>query len=193
METAKLPRYEEAVECFKAIGVPISVSEGQGILAGCLCVNENYQMHTWVGLLFADEEQELDDALFADKSQAVLKQLFLATKQGFNNELDYPMLLPSEESALSVRTDQLGEWCHGFVSGLALSGCYINQGSKSESAEVLQDLIEISKVSAEDAAEEEQASAYDDVVKYVQGAVLLMHRALWVKNKNLESGIVTAH
>lgn len=175
--TMQLPAFEEMRACFSAIGCVFNPSEAHGLLAGIMCGNDEYTIQEWLGLLSDEEPIKLSDC--SEAEQLLLERVYILTHQVVAELAeDFEVLLPHKDSKLADRSKALGLWCHGFVSGLALTGCYINIDSSQESAEAFQDLIEISRINMSLNGTEEEENAFAEIKSYVQVASMLIYRSL---------------
>ncbi len=89
---------------------------------------------------------------------------------------DFQPLL-SDETALSERALALGQWCQGFLYGLANTTRrdLLEQG---ELGEVLQDFAQISQAARGEEESEVAENAYAELVEFVRVGVLLCFEAL---------------
>ena len=146
-------------------------------MCGLLCGAEATPLQMWLDLLQEDEPLIVEE--LPDTAKKSLCDLLVATEAVLRDEkLDMQLLLPEDDLELLLQARGLGEWCNGFVTGLGLSGCYINQESNQETTEVLQDLIDIGKITLCDSEGEEEQQTFTEVVEYVQVAVLVLYRSL---------------
>lgn len=61
------------------------------------------------------------------------------------DQFDFSLCLPDDDYSLAERANGLRAWCHGFLHGFAAS----DRPLSSESRELLQDLVEISRLDTE--------------------------------------------
>ena len=118
-----------------------------------------------------------------DEQIGILEELFNATQAKLTSmEFDFELLLPDDESGLEMRASELGSWCLGFVTGLALGGLEIGVNDShhdEDTREALQRLAEISYIEYEDLdVSEEDEQAFAEVVEYVRMAVLMVFASL---------------
>jgi uncharacterized protein YgfB (UPF0149 family) len=93
--------------------------------------------------------------------------------------MEFQPLLPTDDEALSVRTEALADWVQGFLYGLGGSTSGATLPLSPQSSEILADFAEISRageVGSEDAELEE--NAYAELVEFVRVGVQLMHEEL---------------
>jgi hypothetical protein len=148
-------------------------SEAHGVLCGMLCANVALPSGPWL-------ERIRGDAAVEDlPAREILLELFAATvSQLTDEEMGFLLLLPDDETALSIRADALGHWCQGFLSGLGLGGAGECQDLPPEAQEFLDDLGKIAFVGFDsDAADEADETAYAEIVEYIRVGVMLIHQA----------------
>ena len=90
------------------------------------------------------------------------------------SDLSFALLLPENDEPVGQRTEALGQWCSGFISGF---GAAAGKGSElsEEAAGVLRDLAQISQVQADDLEESEDAEKdFFEVSEYVRMATLML-------------------
>ncbi len=110
----------------------------------------------------------------------MLQSLYEDTLARLNSpQLDFELLLPDARCSLRERTESLGAWCSGFLSGLGMGGLPGPSELPEEVAELLDDLGQIARVDFEldDPSEEDQV-AFEEVVEYIRVGTLLIHEEL---------------
>ncbi len=143
--------------------------ECHGMLCGMLCSPDGFESNQWLQHLtgypeFRGAELRIGDAL---------NDLLRSTLRGMDAEdFGFQLLLPEDDEPLLIRTDALGGWCRGFLSGFG-----ITRGAAAtspESQEFLGDLYRISQVDPHDAVGEVGEQAFEEIVEYARmGAILL--------------------
>jgi len=98
---------------------------------------------------------------------------------------DFKLLLMDDDDPLSERVETLAAWCQGFIYGLAAGG--IKEGSElpEDTAELLKDMIEISRAGndvddtgVEESDDNDDEEAYMEIEEYVRMGVLLIYEEL---------------
>lgn len=160
----------------------LSASESHGALCGMLCAQGATEAGQWM-LHVLGEHEETSKGL-----QAVGKKLLqlhqLSVEQMNNNDIDFELMLPDDDDPLEDRVESLGNWCQGFVYGLAVGG--IKEGTElpEDSQELIKDILEISRAgyAADDEAEleasEDDEVAFMEVSEYVRMGILLIYEEL---------------
>ncbi len=125
----------------------------------------------------------------AEAALKVLSNMYQATKAQFlAHDMQFDLLLPSDEEKFYVRIDALAMWCQGFLSGLGLMEINYTKGS-AEVQEAITDLIDMSRLQydGEITGQEEEEKAYTELVEYTKVAVLLIHSEFGLKRSYAES------
>ena len=107
-------------------------------------------------------------------------ELFAVTASALQDEeFDFHLLLPDDETAIAQRAESLALWCAGFLGGYA-QGTAASGRAKGvvgkDCEEILQDIEAFSQAEADsDVAEDEAEEAYFEIVEYLRFAVLNVH------------------
>jgi len=166
-----LPDYDQLDAALREAGSDTDAAECQGHLCGLLCVRGALDRGEWLaGVL-----PELEPRSGAEARQ-LTGALYDYTRQGLSDPtLDFQLVLPDDDVAIDERTRALGEWCQGFLGGLAEGGLRDLDALPGELPEITHDLVEIAQAGQfEVSGGEEDEGAYVELVEYVRMAVLLM-------------------
>lgn len=172
MSTEILRRLDKALGRMEVTADP---SEFHGMLVGLICANGELAREQWLAqTLPADEPGRPQDAL------GTLSELYSETVRQMRSTLmDFQPLLPDDDDPLVERVDALSEWCQGFLAGLAMGGIDAPEKLPGDVGEVMQDLVEITRASGYEFAEDEDdENAYGELVEYVRTGVLLVNEEL---------------
>lgn len=161
----------------RRLGVEMGVTECHGMLAGLLVAGKSLTREQWLGHVAPDLAagdvlaQEAGDTLEGLR-QAVVAQLN-------DPMLDFQPLLPADDEPLAQRVEALGEWCQGFLLGMSLGGLKDVAKLPGDSGEALRDLVQLSRAGSYDVGDdEEDETAYSELLEYVRTAVLLVNEEL---------------
>ena len=176
MSTPQLPDFDHALRLAHGNLRAHDLAECHGALCGLLCRmpgSDATAYHRLLGALhLAPDAGPGVDAVFDDLHRATLGQLH-------GEELAVVLWLPDDEVPLEARTRALSHWCSGFLAGLAGAGGGPLETLSDEAAEALNDLQEIARADvAEGADEEEEESAFAEIVEYVRVATLMLFEDL---------------
>lgn len=152
-------------------------ADSHGLLCGLICAAGFADPQRWLPEVF-DDFNPRDEA--QARAYQCLQSVYEHTLASLHSEdLDFELLLPDDEAALAERTESLGAWCSGFMSGLGLGGLPEQSKMSDELAELLEDMAQIAKVDfdLEDPGEDENV-AFEEVVEYLRIGVLFIHDEL---------------
>lgn len=144
-------------------------AEAHGTLAGALCALGPYRLEDWLAEI-------LPDSAGAGPTDPALAMLYSATVAALSGqEMEFDLLIPSEDRPIEERTRALTSWCTGFLYGLGSNGAADPQRLPGDLGEILRDLTEITHagVDASDSPEANE-SALAELVEFVRVGVQLM-------------------
>lgn len=155
----------------------IDAAEYHGILCGLLCSSPEPEKTTWrEKILPAAQEGDV----LAQESLKILDALYLSTLQELNNsDFDFHLLLPDDDDPLSLRSQSLGSWCHGFLMGLSIGGVTDYDSLPEECTELVHDFLQISNIDEDQLDEsEDNEVSFAELVEYVRMGTLLINEEL---------------
>ena len=173
-----LPDFDALLAALNSLETEVTVSEIHGIACGLLCANTGAKPAQWQTTLWP---QQATGDLLAPEALAIFDELHDATRQQLNDPAcDFQLLLPDDEESLDQRVYALGEWCQGFLTGLAIGGIKDFKHLPDDAREVAEDLAEIARAgsSYELAGSEEDERAYAELLEYLRVGVLLINEEL---------------
>ena len=174
--TYSLLSYEELLIPLQKLDIDKDPSEIHGSLCGILCAKDKHEAQIDIALLIP----ELDSAnLLHRECFDSLTELYNQTLLQLNDpNCEFYMLLPDENSTdLQTLVDALGDWCQGFLVGLSFGGITDIDGLEPDSAELVQDFVEIARAGSSYALEDsdDEQQAFTELLEYVRIGVLLIH------------------
>lgn len=169
--------YDEVQDSLHRLGLESHPAEVQGRLCGRTCAAGDMEFDAWLGKVAP--EYDPSNAL-ASEALEPLKRLHKATRLQLNDPgMRFEPLLPPDSVALASRVEALGDWCLGFLEGMAEGGVRDVDGLPGDAAEVARDLLELSQASSfELEGGEEDEDAYVELVEYLRTATLLVMEEL---------------
>lgn len=170
--------YLNLQDALDRIDTEVTAGEVHGTLSGLLCADpgattQQWQQHLW-------PQQATGDLLVAE-AQAMLGELHQVTRETLNDpDCDFRLLLPDDDEAISLRAQALGDWCQGFLTGLAIGGVKDFNNLPADAREIATDLVEIARAgsSYELTEGEEDEQAFAELVEYVRVGVMLINEEL---------------
>jgi yecA family protein len=169
--------YTELDRQLQAAGAESGAAEAHGLLCGILATGGGTQSATWLEhLLGAGNTLSIS----ARECSTLLHGLRAAIVRELNDDaFGFSLLLPPDEASLPRRTRALGEWCQGFLYGLALGGFRDDTALPETVREVMHDFYEISHAGfSEEPLDEGDEAAFEEIGEYVRISVLLVHDEL---------------
>jgi uncharacterized protein len=152
-------------------------SESHGLLCGIICAAGASDPALWLDHLLAAGNTL---GAMTQAAKSLLTELYseslLRLEEG---DLELALLLPDDETPLPLRSQALGEWCQGFLYGLALGGVREDQEWQGNVGEIMHDFFEISNTRFDhEFTDEDEETAYAEIVEYVRMSVLLCREEL---------------
>ncbi|MGB0237392.1 MAG: UPF0149 family protein [Cycloclasticus sp.] len=171
----RLGNYDDLQLIFDERDADMTVSEAHGLASGMLCVQYDADFNRWVSAIFDTEEQL--NALTNDDKQSLIN-LFQGTLELLQaDEFIFDLLLPDDDVRISDRAVAMGEWCQGFLYGVAYMGVGDDKNWSEDSRGVLRDLMEISRLDA-DNTDDSDEQAFMELQEYVRMGVNVLMQEL---------------
>lgn len=167
-----LPSYSELVNTLTQAKINFTPSEAHGLLCGYLCAPSGANKTPWKKTLLGKNKN--------NACYELLQQIYeVSYHQMSDFSFEFSLILPDDEEDINIRTEALGLWCQGFLTGLEQSKIPIQRPEDNEFTETLNNLIEIAQVSYGDIADnEEDETAYFELVEYVRLGALMIFQEL---------------
>ena len=179
---SQFPEIEELEELLYRIDATMGAADAHGALCGMLCARGTIELSEWVDHVIGEQEQ--GNELLHDVVHK-LSELHQSTLEMMNDATADFKLLLLDDDPLPERVEALAAWCQGFIYGLAAGG--IQEGSElpEDTAELLKDMIEISRAGhdvddtgVEESDVNDDEMAYMEIEEYVRMGVLLVYEEL---------------
>ena len=180
---SQFPEITELEELLYRIDATMGAADAHGALCGMLCARGTIELSEWVDHVIGEQEQ--GNELLHDVVHK-LSELHQSTLEMMNDATgDFKLLLLDDDDPLPERVEALAAWCQGFIYGLAAGG--IQEGSElpEDTAELLKDMIEISRAGhdvddtgVEESEDNDDEVAYMEIEEYVRMGVLLVYEEL---------------
>ncbi|MGR8932809.1 MAG: UPF0149 family protein [Gammaproteobacteria bacterium] len=160
--------YTELNTLFRRFGGAQNTAEAHGIATAMLCVDMRCDAATWLREVLRDAEA------LEIETRAPLLLLFESTRRLLQDEdFEFDLMLPDEDTSLQQRAEALRDWCHGFLFGIGHSRS--NGEWPGECRELIQDIVEISRLDASAEGEEDE-NALTQIHEFLRTAVLLIQQ-----------------
>lgn len=178
--TPSLPAYTEVEDALKKLSTHYDAAQTHGLMCGLISATSGKKNTHWEDMLGGKKDLH---------SHEVLLQLYeISYHQMSEFSFEFSLLLPDDDVGINQRAEALGLWCQGFLAGLEKGKVPIQNREESEMTEALNDLVEISQVNYDDIANnnenEEDETAYFELIEYVRLAVLMIFQELQSIHRN---------
>lgn len=152
----------------------LSPAEFHGTLCAFLCTRTPPRMDQWVGEIVVSEHAPRVGAWSRALCEAAEHTRLALSEGAFALEL----LLPGDDTPLAQRSEALSDWCTGFLYGMGLAGRGIGESLSEEAREVVSDMVEFTRIDAEDEGAQGAEKAFTEIVEYVRMGVVLIYEEL---------------
>ncbi|AMN46658.1 hypothetical protein ACG33_06110 [Steroidobacter denitrificans] len=163
--------FPEIVRALEELSCSLAPSEGHGYLCGVLCTRAHYPLECWLEEMIPEHEERVQ----ADRQ--ALDLLFTDTRQTLHSgSMSFDLLLPDDDAPLHTRVAALSQWCQGFLYGFGTGQPVGLEAVSADVSELLRDLTQIGRAILElEEGNEEEESAYAEIVEYVRVGVQLIY------------------
>lgn len=174
-EAAELLDYYELEAELKAVDALAGAGEAHGIVCGQLAGGFVLEGIMWLKqfLMAVGVKREP-----AEPGRHWFYRFHRASRYALQNgDFSFLLLLPDDTEPMAMRLHQLSEWCSGFLAGFGSSGSRDEADFSAEIREILQDLIEISRVDTESGTPDDETDEnhYAELVEYVRMAAVMIY------------------
>ncbi len=172
--------YDMLEESLKRCGSNWDAAQMHGLLTGRLAIAGAPAGPEW--MLQVLEGVEEGNALRTE-CQKHLDTLYQSTFWQLSERLsEFEPLLPDDDDDVGMRTGALARWCEGFLHGLvsAKHGDALRDRLAAEPlSDIIKDMLQITRAGLdEESDEEENESAYVELVEYLRVAAQLCYEEL---------------
>lgn len=171
--------FEDLDLALRRCGSSWDAAQAHGLLSSRLAIGGTGAGFAWLQQVL--EGTDPQNALRAE-CESLLSDLFSATgKQLTERQSAFEPLLPDDAANAEQRAEALGRWCEGFLHGLVAEkhGDQLRARLAGEPiADIIKDLLEITRATASGMHEEEADDAYTQLVEYLRVAAQLVYEEL---------------
>ncbi len=171
-QAPSLPSYTELTLALEKTQSNFQAAQVHGLLCGLICGTSGKTDDSWEKIVLGPKKSK--------KTLSMLQELYETSYHQINEfSFEFSLLLPTDRANLDTRAEALGLWCQGFVAGLQQTDALIENREPGEATDALNDIIEIAQVNYGDVtANEEDETAYFELIEYVRLAVLMLYHEL---------------
>ena len=169
--------HAELDQLLHAADAECGAAESHGLLCGIICAAGDADEKLWLDQILG-ERNTLSAS--AQRSRELLARLYVESRLRLDEDgLDLVLLLPEDDTRLHLRSQALGQWCQGFLYGLALGGIRGTREPAANVSEIMHDFYEISNAGFDaESTDGSEEAAYLEIVEYVRISVLVCHHEL---------------
>ncbi len=171
--------YDDLDGALRRCGSNWDAAQAHGLLSSRLAIAGTGAGFDWLQTVL--EGTDPANALRAE-CEVLLSDLFeLAGRQLSERMSAFSPLLPDDADTAETRAEALGRWCEGYLHGLVSGG---HQGALKERlasdpiADIIKDMLEITRATSGDGDEEANEDAYAELVEYLRVAAQLVYEEL---------------
>src|SRR3990167_4483117 len=140
-EIPSLPNFEELQTALTKANVAFHPSQVHGLLCGYISATSGMKTIHFLEKIIFGKKKSLP-------CRELLQHIYETSYHQMSEfSFEFSLLLPDDTADINSRTEALGLWCQGFLTGLERSNISIRKQEKSELADTLNDIVEIAKVS----------------------------------------------
>ncbi|WP_405234071.1 UPF0149 family protein [Lentisalinibacter salinarum] len=169
------PIHTRLQETLSAAGATCDVPEAHGTLCSLVCLHGSRAGPRWIASLFGNEPVP------ADARRALLDIASETAAELEDPSFRFAPLLPADRAPMGERAGAMAHWAQGFLHGFGEAGsrpALAERLGQEPLAELLSDLSEITRATADEAEVAEEGmdadeEAWAELVEYLRVAVQL--------------------
>jgi uncharacterized protein YgfB (UPF0149 family) len=165
---SSLPDYTDVTNILQSNDSSFLAAQVHGYICGLLCATGGKIDNSWQNIVLGEK--------INPKTRDVLQQIFETSFHLISEfSFEFTLLLPADKTDINLRSEALGSWCQGFLTGLKQCHVPLENREASEITDTLNDITEIAQVNYGDMqSNDEDETAYYELAEYVRLAVLML-------------------
>jgi len=153
-----------------ADSAPESVAETHAVVTGLICGKPDQDDRELATHLAALQVGDWTSERILDQLGPALNQL---KSELASENMDFQLLLPTEDRPLDERTRCLAHWCSGFLTGFGAASPTIRS---EEAGDALRMIEQIARAATDPESDQEsEEGAYTELIEFVRVAILMLH------------------
>ncbi len=157
-----------------------NASQVHGLLCSRLTVVGGDGASLWIGQVLAGTDPE--NPAQRECEEMLVSLCSLTWRQLVGRQSEFHLLLLDDEDPADLRAAAMGHWCEGYLHGLVAEKHSEKLEKRLAAApleDIIRDMLEITRASVDDdAAGEEDETAYVELVEYLRVAAQLAYEEL---------------
>lgn len=171
-QTHPLPSYTELAEALQGTDSTCNPAEAHGIICGLICATSGELAKDWQKMIVGPKKDAHCSNILQDLMEASYHEMS-------DFSFEFSLVLPDDSIDINARTETLGLWCQGFLTGLQQSSTPIEEFASDDVNDALNDIVEIAQVNYGDISDtDEDETAYYELVEYVRLVVLMVYHEM---------------
>lgn len=147
-----------------------SPSELHGCLCGHLAAGDRYEPASWLST--AAEILEISELSDQGLAESLHRLYQVSLEQLTSGDFSFSLLMPDDETAMAQRSEALGLWCHGFLSGYSIAGGVEDKLSE-DARDAFRDMVQVAQI-ALDSDDDGNEADFVEVYEYIRMSGLLI-------------------
>lgn len=177
--TEQAIHHSELDDALERCGSSWNAGQTHGLLCSRLSVAGADGAQRWFEQVLS--ETDPNNALRAECA-TMLDSLCASTwRQLVERQSEFELLLPDDDDSAASRAEAMGQWCEGFLHGLVSekhSEALKERLAADPLADIIKDMLQITRAMASDDEADEEESAYIELVEYLRVAAQLTYEEL---------------
>lgn len=177
--TDQLIHHAELEDALRRCGASWNAGQAHGLLCGRLSVSGAAGATGWVDVVLGETDPH--NALRTE-CESMLETVFATTwRQLVDRQSEFELLLPGDDETTTSRAEAMAQWCEGFLHGLVSekhSDALKERLAAEPLADIIRDMLQMTRAAAEGDETEEEESAYAELVEYLRVAAQLAYEEL---------------
>lgn len=166
-------RFNQVEATIALSGIDLPAAEIHGTVVGAIA-NHMKSGITPDLLKLIEPEADSQDGRFAQLSELLYDLYRENSELLLEGKEDFDLLLPSDDTGLEERTENLAAWAKGYILGLLYNSAFSIDQIPESGAEIARDIMQISEAAAGADSEKEEDFALAELHEYMKvGAQLI--------------------
>jgi len=164
-------------------------AEAHGTLCGMIAISGKGAPYDWLTHIFGEHDPQ--DLNIKEATNTLLDLHDNTLREIIDQDYELELVMHDDDTPLDIRVDDLAHWCQGFLFGLSMSGLKDIKSLPEDAAEVLQDMMDISKAgfSADD-DDEENEQAFAEISEYIRIGAYVIYNTFNSEEMNNNSATI---
>lgn len=172
-------QHAELEDALRRCGSSWNAGQAHGLLCGRLSVSGANGAYGWADVVLSETDPHNE---LRAECESMLEALRATTwRQLVDRQSAFELLLPDDEETTTSRAEAMAQWCEGFLHGLVSekhNDALKERLAAEPLADIIRDMLQITRATAEEEEREEEENAYVELVEYLRVAAQLTYEEL---------------